>query len=147
MTDSIYHYIEKLFKHFIGGYEWRVKRRCVKPVLERGTYWISFGDYLLENPQEFFIRYIKSDEYYSPASPESLSTNFYKRNYDAKEEINKLEPISDFPNYIEDFMTDVIMWRIKNKNMIIPEENLEEIYNTIIEKYSLDKENQLKRVK
>ena len=31
--------------------------------------------------------------------------------------------------------------------MIIPEENLEEIYNTIIEKYSLDKENQLKRVK
>ena len=44
-------------------------------------------------------------------------------------------------------MNYVIMWRVDNQKIIIPEEDLEEIYNTIIEKYSLDKEQSLKRVK
>ena len=144
MNAPVNKFIEKLFKHFIGGYDWKVDKNCNN----EGNYWISFANYPYgDNPQEFFIRYINRNEYESLSSPECILTDFYKLNDNTEKDIDKLETTIEIPSYAEDFMNDVIMWRVDNQEIIIPEEKLEEIYNNILEKYSLDKENTLKRVK
>ena len=142
MDKTINKFVEKLLNHFEGSY-WHIEKYADEYRL--GEYLFSCN-LVSDGGESIFLKHLDYREY-CDYLPEEIVTYYYVLDDRAKTDVDKLKVFVDLPNYAEDFMNYVIIWRLENPAKLIPEEKLEEIYNTIIEKYSLNKENILKKVK
>ncbi len=128
MNDVVYESFIKLVEHYEGG-KWEIQQKYTDD-----DYCEQF--LVNEDGRKYYLTSVEVDEY--SVITGYIDGYFYRINYYLPDEnlTKRLWRIYNNPNYIEDFMDLIIMYRLEHENT--SDKEIEVICNYFIENYNVE---------